>query len=143
MIDAAPQIRPHQDSITTLYDRVLQQMIEVALATAPTTTSYSRDVYPILQRAHDRRWVEGTSAPTRGPTRSPTRPVIDAIVAGSPTHRGGHAGPQPSGRQHGHSNADCAHAPLEVRQYTRTGPGAEPSADVTPDGIDRAALTRA
>ena len=39
----------------------------------PTTTSYTNDIYPILQRARDTRWVESTARRTRGPTRSPAR----------------------------------------------------------------------
>jgi len=65
-----PKFAPHQDSVTTLYDRVLQRMVDLGLVPAPTTTSYTRDIHPILQRARDTRWVEASSGRTPGPTRS-------------------------------------------------------------------------
>ena len=64
VITAPPKFAPHQDSPTTLYDRVLQAMVDSGFETAPTTTSYTRDIYPILQRARDIRWVYETSAHT-------------------------------------------------------------------------------
>jgi hypothetical protein len=58
VIVAPPKFAPHVDNVITLYDRVLQAMVDAGLATAPATTSYTRDVYPILQRARDSQWVE-------------------------------------------------------------------------------------
>lgn len=57
VIVAPPKFAPHQDSVMTLYDRVFQVMVKGGLATAPTTTSYTKDIYPILQRARDIEWV--------------------------------------------------------------------------------------
>ena len=57
MIVAPPKFAPHQDNVMTLYDRVLDTMITAGLVPAPTTTSYTNDIYPILQRARDIRWV--------------------------------------------------------------------------------------
>src|SRR5207253_11466490 len=44
----------------TLYDRLLQAMVDGGLLTAPAVTSYTNDVYPILQRARDTGWVDRT-----------------------------------------------------------------------------------
>jgi L-Lysine epsilon oxidase N-terminal/L-lysine epsilon oxidase C-terminal domain/von Willebrand factor type A domain len=57
VIVAPPKFAPHQDSVMTLYDRVFQVMVKAGLKTAPATTSYTNDIYPILQRAEDIRWV--------------------------------------------------------------------------------------
>jgi hypothetical protein len=57
VIVAPPKFAPHQDSVMTLYDRLLQVMVTAGLAAAPTATSYTKDIYPILQRARDIRWV--------------------------------------------------------------------------------------
>lgn len=62
VICAPPKFAPHQDSPTTLYDRVFQAMVDAGLATAPTSSSYTKDIYPILQRARDIKWVYDTSA---------------------------------------------------------------------------------
>src|SRR5262249_323224 len=58
VIISPPKFAPHQDSVITLYDRIFQAMVAAGFATAPTTTSYTKDVYPILQRARDIKWVE-------------------------------------------------------------------------------------
>lgn len=62
VICAPPKFAPHQDSPTTLYDRVLQAMVDAGLTTAPTSSSYTKDIYPILQRARDIKWVYQTFA---------------------------------------------------------------------------------
>src|SRR4029077_20570175 len=51
VIVTPPKFAPHQDSVTTLYDRVLERMVDDGLQSAPTATSYTKDIYPILQRA--------------------------------------------------------------------------------------------
>jgi L-Lysine epsilon oxidase N-terminal/L-lysine epsilon oxidase C-terminal domain/von Willebrand factor type A domain len=58
VICTPPKFAPHQQSVITLYDRVAQAMIDGNLLPAPTTTSYTKDVYPILQRARDTGWVD-------------------------------------------------------------------------------------
>jgi hypothetical protein len=57
VIVAPPKFAPHQDSVMTLYDRLVQVMVTAGRLPAATTTSYTQDVYPILQRARDVRWV--------------------------------------------------------------------------------------
>src|SRR6185295_12393546 len=58
VIVGPPKFAPHQQSVITLYDRLRQTMIDAGFVTAPTTTSYTNDVFPILQRARDTRFVE-------------------------------------------------------------------------------------
>ncbi|MBY5163709.1 LodA/GoxA family CTQ-dependent oxidase [Salsipaludibacter albus] len=57
VIVGPPKFAPDQDSITTLYDRVLAEMVACGMVPMPATTSYTRDVHPILQRARDIAWV--------------------------------------------------------------------------------------
>ena len=62
VIVAPPKFAPHQHSVITLYDRLFQAMVEGGLLTEPTTTSYTQDIYPILQRTRDTQWVIDLSA---------------------------------------------------------------------------------
>src|ERR1700694_521748 len=57
---APPKFAPHQNSVITLYDRIFQAMVSGGLLPAPPNTSYTKDVYPILQRARDTGWVDKT-----------------------------------------------------------------------------------
>jgi hypothetical protein len=74
VIVAPPKFAPHQQSVITLYDRVLQAMVDGGLVPEPTTTSYTNDVYPVLQRARDTRWVDLTAGSHTWPD-----PVADPL----------------------------------------------------------------
>lgn len=140
VIVGPPKFAPHQDSVTTLHDRVLQTMVDAGLAPAPTTTSYSFDVHPILQRARDTRWVVETHAHT-WPDPVNSQPLREAIFA--------KLRPNPGGNMPALNNADSALTPIQFAHMQRwkdgdyaddwTGvPPVEP--DITPDGLDRVAL---
>ena len=62
VVVAPPKFAPHIDSVITLYDRVFQAMVSGGLLPNPAATSYTQDVYPILQRARDTRWVVDIAA---------------------------------------------------------------------------------
>ncbi|MFF0267464.1 LodA/GoxA family CTQ-dependent oxidase [Kribbella sp. NPDC004536] len=139
VIVTPPKFAPHQDSVTTLYDRVLQRMIDLGLAPAPTTTSYTNDIYPILQRARDMRWVEGIFGAHTWPDPVTSQPVIDAIFARL----------RPSGDMPRLNGGDSALTPTQYAHmqrwqagnYTADWTGVPPAqTDLTPDGMDRAAL---
>jgi len=139
VITAPPKFAPHQDNSITLYDRVLQTMVDANLATAPTQTSYVRDIYPVLQRARDSRWVRPNGAhnwadpvlamPLRTAIFNRLKPASDM-----PALAGGDSGLTPVQMAHmqrwrddtGFSN-DWTGVPV-------------PDATVGPDGMDRAAL---
>ncbi|MET9271630.1 LodA/GoxA family CTQ-dependent oxidase [Kribbella sp. NPDC003557] len=138
-IVAPPKFAPHQDSVTTLYDRVLQRMIDVGLAAAPTTTSYTNDVYPILQRARDMRWVEGIFGAHSWPDPVTAQPLVDAIFARL----------RPPGDMPRLNGGDSALTPTQYAHMQRWQAGnyaadwtgvPPPQTDLTPDGMDRAAL---
>lgn len=81
MIVAPPKFAPHQDSVTTLYDRVLQRMVNDGLLSAPTATSYTKDIYPILQRARNIRWVRTVFGAHSWPDPVTIQALVDAIFA--------------------------------------------------------------
>ena len=143
VIVAPPKFAPHQDSITTLYDRVLQQMIDSGLAPTPTTTSYTHDVYPILQRARDIAWVEGTLSQHAWVHPVTSQVLVDAIFA-RVNNPGGGGGNMPSlnGSDHGLTPTQYGHL-LRWKNgtYTNDWVGVpSPQPVVSPDGMDRAAL---
>ncbi|TCC24035.1 LodA/GoxA family CTQ-dependent oxidase [Kribbella sindirgiensis] len=138
-IVAPPKFAPHQDSVTTLYDRVLQHMIDLGHVPAPTTTSYTNDVYPILQRARDMRWVEGIFGAHSWPDPVTSQPLVDAIFARL----------DPPGDMPALNGSDSALTPTQYAHMQRWQAGnytadwagvPEPQTDLTPDGMDRAAL---
>lgn len=142
VIVAPPKFAPHQDSVTTLYDRLQHRMVLNGLLAAPTTTSYTRDVYPILQRARDVRWVEGIFGAHNWPDPVTDQAQVDAIVArlrpadDMPALNGGDSELTPT--QHAHLER------WQAGDYTDDWAGVpEPDAEVTPDGLDRAALEAA
>jgi hypothetical protein len=141
VIVTPPKFAPHQDSITTLYDRVFQVMVDAGLAAAPTTTSYTRDIYPILQRARDIHWVYETRAHTW------PDPVFDPALRSAIFDR-----LRPPGDMPLLNNADSALTPVQRAHmqrwrddaFTRDWQGV-PSAEAnaSPEGMDRAALDAA
>jgi hypothetical protein len=139
VIVAPPKFASHQDSVVTLYDRVLQRMIDTGLAAAPTATSYTQDVRPILQRARDVRWVEGVFSAHNWPDPVTSQPVVDAIFA-----RLRPAGDMPllNGDDSVLTATQLGHLQRwQAGTYAADWVGVPgPQVDVTPDGVDRAAL---
>jgi len=138
VIVTPPKFAPHQNSVTTLYDRIFQAMVEAGLATAPTTTSYTRDVYPILQRAREMRWVFETAA------HAWPDPVIEPALRAAIFDRLAPPGDMP--RLNG---GDFQLTPVQYAHMQRWRDGdfandwqGVPSVEssISPAGIDRAAL---
>jgi len=139
IITAPPKFAPHQDSVTTLHDRILQAMVDAGLATAPTATSYTQDIYPILQRTRDIRSVSPNGA------HNWTEPVVAMPLRQAIFER-----LKPVGNMPALAGSDSALTPIQYAHMQRwkddsgfsndwTGvPAPEPS--VTPAGMDRAAL---
>ncbi|MGE5246213.1 MAG: LodA/GoxA family CTQ-dependent oxidase [Betaproteobacteria bacterium] len=155
VIAAPPKFAPHQDSVMTLYDRVLQVMVAANLVPKPTTTSYTKDIYPILQRARDIHWVIDISPSTAMTWADPvTDGTLKNAIFSSLKIPGGGGDDMPQ------LNAPSPNDPsdfqtdrLTPEQYDHmqrwkdntnytddwAGPPA-PQTDITPDGLDRAAL---
>ncbi len=58
-ISAPPDFAPGVGAIVTLYDIMEQLAIAQGWLTTPTATSFTRDVFPILQRSRSLRWSHG------------------------------------------------------------------------------------
>ena len=144
-----PKFAPHQDSVITLHDRILQAMIDGGLAAAPTTTSYTQDIYPILQRSRDARWTSNVPAGTMTWTDPVTSDGLRHAIFGSlriPGGGGGGGNMPPFNEATGDGRltpTQYAHMQRwDANNYNNDWLGTPvPDAAVTPDGMDRAALT--
>lgn len=146
VIVAPPKFAPHQQSVITLYDRVLQAMIDGGLLPAPTTTSYTNDVFPILQRARDTRWVETTLGAHTWSDPVTSNPLRNAIFnrIKAPDGSGGNM-PQLEelSAQDGRlTPTQYAHMQRwRDNNFTNDWAGVPaPEPTVTPQGMDRSAL---
>jgi hypothetical protein len=155
VIVAPPKFAPHQDSVMTLYDRVREVMVNAGLLTAATTTSYTNDIYPILQRARDIQGVINIPAGAMtwaDPVTSDS--LRNAIFASLRVPGGGNAGNMPTLNppDSGDDSTDFETDRLTPEQYAHmqrwnnntydndwTVPPA-PEATITPGGLDRANL---
>ena len=138
VITAPPKFSPHQDSTTTLYDRVFEAMVGANLATAPASTSYTSDVYPVLQRARDIKWVVNVNA------HSWPDPVIAQADRNMIFNRLRPNGNMPAlnGSDPGLTSLQFAHMERwNNNNFTNDWAGVPaPEANVSPAGLDRAAL---
>ena len=138
VITAPPKFSPHQDSTTTLYDRVFEAMVGANLATAPASTSYTHDVYPILQRARDIKWVVNVNAHS---WPDPVTAQADRNAIFSRLRPNGNM-PALNGSDPGLTTLQFAHMERwNNNNFTNDWAGAPaPEAGVSPAGLDRAAL---
>jgi hypothetical protein len=139
VICTPPKFAPHQDSPTTLYDRVLQAMVDAGLATAPTSSTYTNDIYPILQRARDIKWVYDTYA------HSWPDPVTDPAMRTAIFNRLRPMSNMPllNGSDSALTAIQFAHMQRwkDDTNFTNDWAGVPPpEATVSPAGMDRAAL---
>ena len=122
-------------------------MVDGGLLNNPTTTSYTADIYPILQRARDTGWVEQTFGAHTWPDPV-TSDSLRSRIFNKLKIPGGGGGNMPmingSGDdrltqvQYGHMqrwrNNDSAN-------YSNDWTGVPaPQADITPEGLDRVVL---
>jgi L-Lysine epsilon oxidase N-terminal/L-lysine epsilon oxidase C-terminal domain/von Willebrand factor type A domain len=146
VIVAPPKFGPDQDSPMTLYDRILQAMVDGGLLPAPTATSYTQDVYPVLQRARDISFVDHTWGSHTWVDPVTSDPLRNAIF-NKLKRPGGGGGNMPL--LHDSGTLDDRLTPVQYQHmerwknnnYNNDWTGVPPAqANVTPDGIDRAAL---
>jgi L-Lysine epsilon oxidase N-terminal/L-lysine epsilon oxidase C-terminal domain/von Willebrand factor type A domain len=141
-----PKFAPQLENVITLYDAVFQMGVDQGWRTRPEQPSYTNDIYPILQRARTMRWV--IEIPSRRHTWAD--PVYQAAkrqaIFRRITDPTGDAGPAAS-------MPLLNSATLTATQYAAmlawkddnfirdwTTPPV-PSPQVTPEELDRAALT--
>jgi len=151
VIVTPPKFAPHQDSVITLYDRVLQAMIEgVEASLKPTNTSYTKDIYPILQRARDTKWVVNISP---GAMAWPDPVMSDSLrntIFDSLKKPGGGGDDMPQINDSGTGDDRLTQTQYDhmerwkdnnVANFTNDWAGVPaPQATITPDGLDQAAL---
>jgi L-Lysine epsilon oxidase N-terminal/L-lysine epsilon oxidase C-terminal domain/von Willebrand factor type A domain len=142
-----PKFAPHIDSVITMYDRVFQAMVDGGLLPNPTTTSYTKDVYPILQRARDTRWVVDIPAGIMTWPDPVTSDALRNAIFGSLTAPGAGSVDMPPLYDSG--MPDNRLTPIQYahmqrwkdNNYTNDWGGPPPpEASISPDGLDRAAL---
>ena len=139
VICTPPKFAPHQDSPTTLYDRVFQAMVDAGFAIAPTSSTYTKDIYPILQRAREIKWVYETYEHTW--VDPVTTPAMRTAIFNKL---------RPGGNMPLLNNSDSALTNIQYAHMQRWKDDInftndwtsipEPEATVSPDGMDRAAL---
>ena len=138
VITAPPKFSPHQDSTTTLYDRVFEAMVGANLASAPASTSYTSDVYPILQRARGIKWVANVNAhswPDPVIAQADRNMIFGRLRPNSNM-------PALNGSDPGLTSLQFAHMERwNNNNFTNDWAGVPaPEASVSPAGLDRAAL---
>jgi hypothetical protein len=148
VIVAPPKFAPHQQSVITLYDRVLQAMIDGGLLPAPNATSYTNDIYPILQRARDTGWVDRTYGSHTWPdpvTGSSLRMAIFSKLKAP----GGGGGNMPQINDSGTQDDRLTKTQYDhMQRWKDNSPGFNndwggvpaPEATISPGGLDRSAL---
>ncbi len=146
---APPKFAPHLQSVITMYDRVLQAMVDGGLLPNPATTSYTKDVFPILQRARDTGWVDHTYGTHTWPDPV-TDPTTKTTIFNKLKAPGGGGGNMPKILDSGTLDdrlTSIQHAHMQrwkdgnAANYTDdwTGaPAAEPT--ISSEGMDRSAL---
>jgi len=149
VIVAPPKFAPHQESVITLYDRLFQAMVDGGLLPAPATTSYTNDVYPVLQRARDTAWVDRTFGAHTWPDPVMSNALRNAIFNKLKAPGGG-GGNMPAINDSGTSDDRLTATQYAHMQRWKDANAAnfandwagvpQPQATVTPDGMDRAAL---
>jgi hypothetical protein len=145
-IVAPPKFAPHQQSVITLYDRVFQAMVDGNLIGAPGATSYTNDVYPILQRARDTGWVERVFGSHTWPDPV-TSDALRTAIFNKLKAPGGGGGNMPDINDSGTGDdrlTQTQYAHLERwknNNYANDWAGVPPPQNtITPDGLDRSAL---
>ena len=147
VIVAPPKFAPHQDSVITLYDRVLQAMVDGGLLAAPAATSYTKDVYPILQRARDTGWVDRTYGSHTWSDPVTNQAVKNAIFSKLKAPGGG-GGNMPKINDSGTGDDRLTAIQYQHMQNWKDNVNFNndwvgvpaPQANITPDGLDKAAL---
>jgi hypothetical protein len=157
-----PRFAPPIDSIITLYDTLLQVAVDKLGLKLPDKPSFSRDIYPLLQRAINVNWVSGmVTSKHAHATLSAVIPPPGSISARLAIFNKLRDPSLPPNQDSGESDMPMIWSdyytagksqPLTNIQYGHmknwkdgnftddwSGPP-KPATDITPHGLDRAAL---
>lgn len=153
VIVAPPDYAPPIESITSLYDTLLQVAVDKLGYVVPALPSFTGDIYPILRRAMDMRWVSAKSGSAHktlpGAIPPPAPDALRAAIFSRLRNPfDGSGGDMPMI----FSDTEEMNEAVTKTQYTTmekwkngsfindwSGPPAAAAA-ITPDGLDRAAL---
>jgi hypothetical protein len=162
IICAPPKFAPPIDTIITLYDALLQVAVNKLSLTLPANSSFTKDIYPLLRRAIDVNWVSGMASSKHAHTTlSAVIPPPGSNSARSAIFNKLRDPGLPPNQDSGESDMPMIwsdyylagkNQPLTNIQYEHmknwkagnfiddwSGPP-KPATDITPDGLDRAAL---
>lgn len=63
-ISAPPDFAPAAEAVVTLYDVIYQLATSQTWLPKPTTTSFTKDIYPLLRKARSLQWAHGARTPS-------------------------------------------------------------------------------
>jgi hypothetical protein len=134
-----PKFAPPIDSVITLYDRLFDLAVKKGWLTAPATPSYTNHIYPILNRATLVAFVHQDAAGHH----AFVHPVIDTPTRNAIFNRlKGSGGDMPDLNSAQLTDTQQAiMAAWNANNFTNDWVGPPvPGTDVTPDGLNKAAL---
>ncbi|HKQ76129.1 MAG TPA: LodA/GoxA family CTQ-dependent oxidase, partial [Blastocatellia bacterium] len=138
---APPKFAPQIDNVITLYDRVFQMGADQGWQSGPAVPSYTNDIYPILQRARDTKWVVNVFGAHAWPDPVFAQPQRQAIF-NRLANPGGGGGNMPQLQ-----NATLTAIQYQVMQKWKDGNFTQdwvappaPASQVTPQGLDQSSL---
>ncbi len=157
IIVAAPKFAQAFESVTTLYDVLLQVAVDQLGFTLPATPSFTNDVYPILNRVMQMKWVSQLAGSAHATFQAvippPGAPALrTAIFQRLKNPADGSGGDMPMVWSDNYAPPKVENQPVTQTQYNImkmwadgnfiddwAGPP-QPSKAITPEGLDRAAL---
>ena len=157
VICAPPKFAPPLDNAITLYDVLLQVAVDRLGLALPPQPSYTSDIYPILQRAIDMKWVSKMVSSAHAhhtcsilippPGSAADRIAVFARLLSPVDGSGGDMPMIWSDNYPAAGNATLTRVQYMMMQRWRDGNFIndwigvpKPSTDITPEGLDRAAL---
>jgi hypothetical protein len=157
VIIAPPKFTPAFQTITTLYDVLRQVAVERLGLTLRSKPTFTEDVYPILHRAMQLKWLSKVAGATHATLETVIPPpglpaVRTAIFQRLTNPNDGSGGDMPMVWSDHYAPPTVANQPITKTQYKVmkmwadgdfiddwSGPPGS-SAAITPEGLDRAAL---
>ncbi|TCO62115.1 LodA/GoxA family CTQ-dependent oxidase [Actinocrispum wychmicini] len=155
IIVAPPKYGPHFDTVITLYDRLFQ--LRNPTFSVPAKVSYTNDVYPILRRAVDTQWTNKNAGKRHGKDwaaddklRSMPKELRERVFENLRDPRNPSGGGTMPKLETTVSLTSIQYDIMRkwkdggeqvVNDWPADGHGPKPAEKVTPDDLDRAALS--
>jgi hypothetical protein len=145
VISAPPKFAPHIENPINLYDRLFHEMVSFGYLPAPTTTSYTDDIYAFLKSARTIRWVWDIVPAGVHEWAEPVVGDAERVYVFSRIKTPTAPSPYPTDMP----RLYALPTPTQYEHFTRWAAGTftndwvgppSPAPGITPDGLDRAAL---